>query len=133
MLEQDAAVGGTLARCYDRLHLHTIRQFSGLAHFPIPSRSPKYLSRDQLVEYLARRVPLIDGGLVAALRRGALAVKPAVERLKPNGVSFADATSEAFDAIVAATGFTSGLESLLDVAARSTITVNCSAPWASRR
>ena len=52
MLEQDAAVGGTWARRYDRLHLHTIRQFSGLAHFPIPSRYPRYLSRDEFVEYL---------------------------------------------------------------------------------
>jgi putative flavoprotein involved in K+ transport len=52
VLEQDAAIGGTWARRYDRLHLHTIRQFSGLAHFPIPQRYPRYLSRDQFVEYL---------------------------------------------------------------------------------
>ena len=52
VLEQDAAVGGTWARRYDRLHLHTIRQFSGLAHFPIPSRYPRYLSRDEFVDYL---------------------------------------------------------------------------------
>src|SRR6478609_7630208 len=52
VLEQDAAIGSTWARRYDRLHLHTIRQFSGLAHFPIPKRYPRYLSRDQLVEYL---------------------------------------------------------------------------------
>src|SRR6478672_6568154 len=52
VLEQEAAVGGTWARRYDRLHLHTMRQFSGLAHFPIPKRYPRYLSRDQLVEYL---------------------------------------------------------------------------------
>ena len=32
VLEQDAAIGGTWARRYDRLHLHTIRQLSGLAH-----------------------------------------------------------------------------------------------------
>jgi putative flavoprotein involved in K+ transport len=52
VLEQDAAIGGSWARRYDRLHLHTIRQFSGLAHFPIAKRYPRYLSRDQLVEYL---------------------------------------------------------------------------------
>jgi cation diffusion facilitator CzcD-associated flavoprotein CzcO len=288
VLEQDAAIGGTWARRYDRLHLHTIRRFSGLAHFPIPGRYPRYLSRDQVVEYLgeyarhfglrvvtgasvhrvgpadgtragwtvetaagawhgragviatgqyrqpfmppwrgrdayagrlthsveyanaapyagqrvlvvgagnsgaeiatdlaehgaaavaisvrtpppivprdpfglpvqrtsillsalppaianglgrltarvvigdlsqygmpkgkfvpysARRVPLIDVGFVAALKRGALAVKPAVERLTPTGASFVDGTSEAFDAIVAATGFTTGLEPLID-------------------
>ena len=52
VLEQDAAIGGTWARRYDRLHLHTIRQFSGLAHFPIPSEYPRYLSRDEVVAYL---------------------------------------------------------------------------------
>ncbi|MCU1384472.1 MAG: NAD(P)/FAD-dependent oxidoreductase [Acidobacteria bacterium] len=52
VLEADAELGGTWARRYDRLHLHTTRQFSGLAHFPIPRRYPKYLSRDEVVEYL---------------------------------------------------------------------------------
>lgn len=52
VLEQDAAVGGTWARRYDRLHLHTTRGFSGLAHFPMPRRYPRYVSRTQFVEYL---------------------------------------------------------------------------------
>ena len=32
--------------------LHTVRRFSGLAHLPIPSRYPTYLSRDDFVAYL---------------------------------------------------------------------------------
>ena len=52
VLEQDARIGGTWSRRYDRLHLHTVRGFSGLAHFPIPRRYPKYLSRDEFVAYL---------------------------------------------------------------------------------
>ena len=52
VLEQDAAIGGTWVRRYDRLHLHTVRQFSGLAHWPIPPRYPTYLARDQVVTYL---------------------------------------------------------------------------------
>ena len=52
VLEQDAHVGGTWARRYDRLHLHTIRGFSGLAHYPIPRTYPRYLSRDQFAAYL---------------------------------------------------------------------------------
>ena len=52
VLEQDARIGGTWSRRYDRLHLHTVRGFSGLAHFPIPRRYPKYLSRDEFVTYL---------------------------------------------------------------------------------
>ncbi len=61
VLEQDAAIGGTWARRYDRLRLHTVRRFSGLAHFPIPRRFPRYLSRADLVAYLdeyARRLRL---------------------------------------------------------------------------
>ena len=52
VLERDAEIGGTWARRYDRLHLHTVRGFSGLAHFGIPSRYPRYLSRDEFVSYL---------------------------------------------------------------------------------
>jgi putative flavoprotein involved in K+ transport len=52
VLEQDAELGGTWARRYDRLHLHTVRRFSSLAHFPIPRRYPRYLSRDDVVAYL---------------------------------------------------------------------------------
>jgi len=290
VLEQDARLGGTWARRYDRLHLHTVRRFSGLAHFPIPSRYPRYLSRDDFVAYLTeyarhfelrvvtgttirgvrsrgasasgwtvetvgggtwhgrvaviatgqyrqpvvppwagretyggriahsvtysnagpyvgdrvlvvgagnsgaeiatdlsdngaaavalsvrksppvvprdpfglpvqrtsmvlsalppaisnrlgwatarlalgdltrygmpkgdftpyttRRVPLIDVGFVDALKRGRVTVRPALERLTQTGAVFADGTSEPFDAIIAATGFTTGLESLIEV------------------
>ena len=52
VLEQNPRVGGTWARRYDRLHLHTVRGFSGLAHYGIPRRFPKYLSRDDFVAYL---------------------------------------------------------------------------------
>jgi hypothetical protein len=52
VLEQDPQIGGTWARRYDRLHLHTVRGFSGLAHYRIPRRYPAYLSRDQFVAYL---------------------------------------------------------------------------------
>ena len=291
VLEQDPELGGTWARRYDRLHLHTVRQFSGLAHFPIPRRYPAYLSRDDVVEYLreyarhfglrvvtcatvrrirprdcvvrtmdrrdrrrgclarprgrdrdgavsaadssrvagareltedgsrtrrptptrrptsasacsssapataerrsrpisattarrlwrsasgprrrscrairlacrcsapafclsalpaaianrlgkltarlvlgdltrygmpkgefapytTKRIPLIDVGFVEALKRGRVKVRPALERLTQTGAVFADGTSEPFDAIIAATGFTTGLESLVDI------------------
>ena len=52
VLERDAQIGGTWARRYDRLHLHTMRGFSGLAHFGIPSRYPRSLSRAAFVSYL---------------------------------------------------------------------------------
>jgi putative flavoprotein involved in K+ transport len=52
VLDKDDRIGGTWARRYDRLHLHTIRFLSGLAHRGIPRRYPRYLARDQYVEYL---------------------------------------------------------------------------------
>jgi len=65
--------------------------------------------------YTTKRIPLIDVGFVDALKRGRVKVKQAVERLTPTGAVFSDGTSEAFDAIVAATGFTTGLETIIDV------------------
>jgi len=52
VLEQDERLGSTWAGRYDRLHLHTVRGFSGLAHYPIPSSYSPYLSRDEFVAYL---------------------------------------------------------------------------------
>jgi cation diffusion facilitator CzcD-associated flavoprotein CzcO len=52
ILDKDANVGDVWARRYDRLRLHTIRSFSGLAHYSIPRNYPRYLSRDQFVQYL---------------------------------------------------------------------------------
>ena len=52
VLDNNAHVGDVWAHRYDRLHLHTIRAFSGLAHLPIPRSNPRYLSRDQFVRYL---------------------------------------------------------------------------------
>ncbi len=52
VLEEDERLGGTWSRRYDRLHLHTVRGFSGLAHYSIPRHYPKYLSREEFVAYL---------------------------------------------------------------------------------
>jgi len=65
--------------------------------------------------YTTRRIPLIDVGFVDALKQGRVKVRPALERLRPTGAVFADGTSEQFDSIIAATGYTTGLESLIDV------------------
>ncbi len=73
VLEQYPELGGTWARRYDRLHLHTVRGFSGLAHHPIPRRYPRYLARDEVVAYLneyARHFALriVRGTRVASIR-----------------------------------------------------------------
>ena len=52
ILEKDDRIGGSWLRRYERLHLHTVRTFSDLAHFPIPRHLPKYISKDQYAQYL---------------------------------------------------------------------------------
>ena len=64
--------------------------------------------------YSARRVPVIDVGFVDALKRGSVRIRPALARLTTSHAVFADGTSDEFDVIIAATGFTTGLAELID-------------------
>jgi putative flavoprotein involved in K+ transport len=66
ILEADEELGGTWARRYDRLHLHTVRGFSGLAHYSIPRSYSKYLSRDEFVAYLAEYARHLDLSVVTS-------------------------------------------------------------------
>ena len=52
VLEQDGEIGARWAGRYERLHLHTVRRYSGLAHYPLPRELPKYVSKDQYAGYL---------------------------------------------------------------------------------
>lgn len=89
---------------------------------PFASRLRKLATRD-LPQYgigeagwsplIARKPPVIDVGFLRELRARRIHVRPDVTRLAPGRVVFADGADEPFDAIVAATGFTTGLEQLL--------------------
>lgn len=68
VLEEDEQLGGTWARRYDRLHLHTVRGFSGLAHYSIPRRYSRYLSREEFVAYLAEYAAQLDLRVVTGCR-----------------------------------------------------------------
>lgn len=52
ILDSGTRIGQSWEQRYDRLHLHTVRAYSGLAHYPIPRAFPKYLSKDQYAGYL---------------------------------------------------------------------------------
>ncbi len=52
ILDRSDRIGQSWEERYDRLHLHTVRAYSGLAHFPIPRTLPKYVSKDQYAGYL---------------------------------------------------------------------------------
>jgi hypothetical protein len=64
---------------------------------------------------LRRRIPLIDVGTIGAIKRGEIAVKPAVQRFTETGALFADGTTAEFDAAVLATGFRPALEEIVAV------------------
>ena len=73
VVDRGDRIGASWARRYERLHLHTIRRFSGLAHHGIPKRYQRYLSKDEyaeyLVEYAARfRLRVDVGEEVIAIR-----------------------------------------------------------------
>ena len=52
LLEKSQHVGNAWRNHYDRLHLHTVKQWSHLPHLPFPEEYPTYVSRQQLVDYM---------------------------------------------------------------------------------
>lgn len=54
LLERAGEVGSTWRNHYERLHLHTIKQFSALPGLPWPATVPMYPSRGEVVAYLER-------------------------------------------------------------------------------
>jgi len=65
--------------------------------------------------YSGQRVPVIDVGFAAELKRGRIAARPNIARFSRTGVVFADGRAEDFDAVIAATGYRSTLPQLLDL------------------
>jgi hypothetical protein len=60
------------------------------------------------------RIPLIDVGTLARIKRGDITVRKGIERFRADGITFADGERAAYDAVVLATGFRPGLERLFD-------------------
>jgi putative flavoprotein involved in K+ transport len=57
--------------------------------------------------------PILDVGIVGAVRRGRVQIVAAVERLEADAVVLADGSRVSPDALIAATGFRAGLEPLV--------------------
>ena len=75
VIDRSDRIGGSWASRYERLHLHTIRRFSGLAHHGIPRRYPRYLSKDEYAAYLGEYAKRF--GLRVALGEDVTAIHPA--------------------------------------------------------
>jgi putative flavoprotein involved in K+ transport len=85
ILERDSRVGERWASRYDRLHLHTIRRFSGLPYHDLPRERGRYVSKDAFAEYLRDYADRI--GLDVRLRTDVRRVRPAWE-LETDGETY---------------------------------------------
>jgi dimethylaniline monooxygenase (N-oxide forming) len=79
----------------NRLYAHQVERERG----PVPASWP--VPDHRLLEGL----PTLSSELLRAVRRGAVVVRPAVERLRGERVRFTDGSEEEFDAVVYATGY----------------------------
>jgi putative flavoprotein involved in K+ transport len=98
-----AAVADRLGRLASRLVLGDLTRYG--------------LPRAAWMPYSARRIPVIDVGFLGVLKRGLVHIRPALASLTPDGAVFQDGSTESFDAIIAATGFHTGLDALLETEA----------------
>jgi cation diffusion facilitator CzcD-associated flavoprotein CzcO len=98
-------IGDRLGRLISRLAFGDLTRYG----LPRPELGP--------LSSIARRgrIPIIDVGTIDAIKRGRIAVKPAVARLTSNGAVFDDGTEAIFDAVVMATGYRPGLTDIVDI------------------
>lgn len=54
LIEKSQNVGNAWRNHYDRLHLHTVKQWSHLPYMPFPDDYPTYVSRQQFVDYMGK-------------------------------------------------------------------------------
>lgn len=60
------------------------------------------------------RIPLLDIGTIAMVKQGRIRVVPGVKAITRSGASFDDGSTQPFDAIVFATGYRTGLHTLVE-------------------
>jgi hypothetical protein len=60
------------------------------------------------------RIPILDVGTIAMVKQGRIRVLPAVEEILPDKVRFAGGAVHPFETIIFATGYTPGLERLIE-------------------
>jgi hypothetical protein len=59
------------------------------------------------------RIPILDVGTIAMVKQGKIRVLPAVQEILPDGVRFAGGALHPFEAIIFATGYTPGLDKVI--------------------
>jgi cation diffusion facilitator CzcD-associated flavoprotein CzcO len=89
---------------------------AALCRITVPDLSVYGISRPKAPYSQFQRtgtVPVLDHGFVGAVRSGAMTIRTAVMALDGQDVIHADGSRSSPDAVVAATGYTSGLNSIL--------------------
>ena len=84
--------------------------FGDLTEYGLPAPAPDHqLSHQRRTGY----VPTVDGGFVDALKQGHVTIVPSVDRFEQDAVVLGDGQRVEPDAVIAATGYTTGLEPLV--------------------
>ena len=73
-----------------------------------PSTGPQKMIEEQ------GRVPILDVGTVAKIKEGKIRVVPAIQEVLASGVGFTDGQHLPFDVIILATGYTPGLDRVIE-------------------
>ena len=60
------------------------------------------------------RVPILDVGTIAMVKRGKIRVLPAVQDILPDSMRFANGESHPFEAVIFATGYAPGLDKVIE-------------------
>lgn len=56
IIDKESNVGSAWHRHYDRLHLHTVKEFSHLPHLPFPDDYPRYVPKQKLIAYFEQYI-----------------------------------------------------------------------------
>ena len=98
------AIGDAIGSAFQKLAIGDLSRY-GL-------RKPPYAPSWQ--QLTTGKTPVMDIGTVAAIKRGDIRVFGGVQKFEPARVHFEDGSSEAFDAIILATGYAAAVEEFVE-------------------
>lgn len=88
---------------------------SGLARLALGDLTRYGIKAPAWLPFTSKRTPIIDVGLIKQVKSGNVKVRPTIANFGPTGVVYDDGHEESLDALIAATGFTTGLDQLLGI------------------
>jgi hypothetical protein len=86
-----------------------------LRRFSIGDLTRYGLGQAEWGAFTARKPAVIDAGFVKELKQGRIKIRPEIARFDSRDVFYTDGSKETVDVVIAATGFRTGLEKILNV------------------